>query len=591
MNQKVKSAFKVICLTGILTCLGASGLKAYRMYGNVHRKLDTIIQKQADLENALSIEVVSSPDESLLPTTENKESIALKELLDMLDIQKKTDKMLLAELKSGEYSFENPLIVLDPYGISPLSALILFSTDEPSMISLEISAKSGLLADSAIADFLSDSYITEHVIPVYGLYADSENEIKLTLTTKNQQTYERIVKITTESLITNLSDTEIITSMKDSLHYQPGFNFSYAGLDGAGTKKAFDSQGNIRWYFSTRMYSGASQFIDSNHIYLKPREQTLNLIYRMNLMGRIEEIYYAPQKTSHDIFITDNNSMIFTISTTEKDSAEDSLLELDMDTGNILRSLDYKTILPRMRNEGSIYSLTDWMHLNSIVCDGDDIIVSSNCQSAVIKNDWEGNIKWILSSPQGWYEIWKPYLLTPVGDDFEYPYNQHAADILPDVDGNPDTVDIILFDNGTSRNYVENLPDETPLYSRMVWYRINEKEMTIEQIWAFGKDYPELFSRLRGDIDLLPNGNFYGTFNQTNRDGIHCNTVYIEVDQNKNVVWECYATSKKENGVYWDYRAERMPVYENDAKEYDLQVMVKNLIPDEIMQQYGIDLE
>lgn len=587
MNQKKKIMFKIVCLIGVFACLGVIGIKAYHMYGNVHRKLDTIIQNQTDLE------AMSSPDESIpsegnVESAEDVESIALKELLDILDIQEETDKMLLAELESGGYTFEDPLVVLDPYGIAPLSALILFSTDEPSVVSLEIAARSGLDADSAVADFSSNGYTTDHVIPVYGLYADSENEVKLTLITKDQQIQEKIVRITTEPLIANLSNIAIITNMKNSAQYQPGLNFSYSGLNQAGMKKAFDSQGNIRWFLNKRMEANPSNYVNSECVYFKCLAGDLSLIYRMNLMGRIDEIYPAPQKSYHDIFITNKNTMIFTTMTMGTIAEEDSLLELDMNTGNILRSLDYKTILPRMRNEGSLYSLTDWMHLNSVVCDGDDVIVSSNYQSSVVKNDWNGNIKWILSSPQGWYDIWRPYLLTPIGDDFEYPYNQHAVDILPDVDDNPDTVDIILFDNGSSRNHVENLPDETPLYSRLVWYRINEKEMTVEQVWTFGKDYPELFSKWKGDVDLLENGNFYGTFNQTNRDGKESNTIYVEVDQNKNIVWECYATSKTSDPIYSDYRSERMSIYEDDVKEYDLQINVKNLIPDETMKQYGI---
>ncbi len=43
------------------------------------------------------------------------------------------------------------------------------------------------------------------------------------------------------------------------------------------------------------------------------------------------------------------------------------------------------------------------------------------------------------------------YLLTPIGDGFEWQWCQHDANILPDADNNPDTLGILLFDNGKAR--------------------------------------------------------------------------------------------------------------------------------------------
>lgn len=175
---------------------------------------------------------------------------------------------------------------------------------------------------------------------------------------------------------------------------------------------------------------------------------------------------------------------------------EDFIYEVDIKTGEIIHTLDLKTVLQRTRFD----SIQDWCHNNSIVYDESDgtIVISSNTQCTVAKLTWpEGQIKWLLSDPVEYMPRLQKYLLTPVGEGFEYSYNQHHATILPDYDHDPDTIDILLFDNGRTRfDQDRELQREiaaqeitTPEnYSRLVHYRINEKRMTVEQIWQYGKE-------------------------------------------------------------------------------------------------------
>ena len=251
--------------------------------------------------------------------------------------------------------------------------------------------------------------------------------------------------------------------------------------------------------------------------------------------------------------------------------------EIDLITGTVVNSLDYKKILMKGRKVNSQYSNFDWIHMNSVEKFEDDIIVSSNYQSAVVRNDWQGNIRCILSDPRGWTAQWKKYLLNPIGDNFEFPCNQHAAEVLPDQDNNSDTVDIVLFDNGWSRNEVNDTPDAVE-YSRMVQYRINEKDMTVEQIWEYGSDYPELFANTRGQATILDNSNILGTFPRQTKitdDETYCDTVYLEITKDKKIVWECYASSKRLSNIYQEYRLERLPLYTESEKYPVLGTKVK----------------
>lgn len=55
---------------------------------------------------------------------------AVKAVLERYQKQAAIDEKLRAEYESGEYSLDDPLVVVNPYGISPLTALVMFDTDE-----------------------------------------------------------------------------------------------------------------------------------------------------------------------------------------------------------------------------------------------------------------------------------------------------------------------------------------------------------------------------------------------------------------------------------------------------------------------------
>jgi arylsulfate sulfotransferase len=236
------------------------------------------------------------------------------------------------------------------------------------------------------------------------------------------------------------------------------------------------------------------------------------------------------------------------------------------------------------------------MHLNSITPIESDVIISSNFQSAVIRNSWDGQIKWILADPVGFTAKYKPLLLKPVGSNFLFPYNQHAVEVLPDTDNNPDTVDILLFDNGTSRTFVnKELMRQIeahevvapPLFSRMVRYQIDEKAMTVRQIWSYGEDRPELFASTRGDADQLPNGNYLGTFfvDSTKNSIQTQRAAYVEVNAQKQLVWEAVATSTNQQNAYIEYRSERFEIYNSNTSRVVLGQPVRNFIPESLINQ------
>lgn len=493
--------------------------------------------------------------------------------------QKEIEAGFLEILSTGKYGIESPFIKLNPYGNSPLTAIMLFQTEVPMSVSVKVVGKT----EEADVKGNFSEFTREHIIPIYGLYADFINTVIIIGRTKDGSENKKTLQIQTESLKGDFCAVNLCTYIGNEKKYESGMNFCYTGLEDTGMKMAYDINGDIRWYFS-EIYSEPTNFQASNSIWVVKQIRSVQalldgIMYEYSLLGRIMSAMIVPFWIHHEICLTSRDTLYVLINSEE--TVYDVAIEVDRKTGNILHLYNYKKMFMRTRNPSEIYTNKDWLHMNALVEHNGDIIVSGNTQSTIMKHDKEGNIKWILADPIGYTTYWKNLALTPIGDNFEYFYNQHAIEILPDMDGNPDTFDMLIFDNGISRNKCNGLDkEENPPYSRIVHYRINEKNRTVEQIWDYGKDRKELYSMWRGDVNLHTNGNILGVFNlrdDNEMDGKAYmeSCVCVEVDREKNVIWESYGCSDKARNSYANYRMERKEMYDTEEANIDLSHEVK----------------
>ena len=144
----------------------------------------------------------------------------------------------------------------------------------------------------------------------------------------------------------------------------------------------------------------------------------------------------------------------------------------------------------------------NWLHVNSVDYDPEDdsIIISSRHQSAIIKIGRDKKVKWILGSPEGWKGDFAKKVLKPVDKngkpitcegstcegDFDWTWTQHTAFKI-DEKSKGDIIYVSAFDNGDARGMEQPALPEMK-YSRAVIYRIDQKKMTIEQVWEYGKE-------------------------------------------------------------------------------------------------------
>lgn len=169
----------------------------------------------------------------------------------------------------------------------------------------------------------------------------------------------------------------------------------------------------------------------------------------------------------------------------------------------------------------------NWAHINSVNYDksDDSIILSIRNQSATVKITRDKKVKWILGSPEGWSKKFQDKLLTPVDakgkkivcedegsvcpgytnekGGFDWTWTQHTSYVVPEK-SKPGALHVTVFDNGDSRG-MEQPAMISDKYSRAVEYVVDEKNMTVKQIWEFGKERGfEWYSPITSVVEYQP---------------------------------------------------------------------------------------
>lgn len=222
-----------------------------------------------------------------------------------------------------------------------------------------------------------------------------------------------------------------------------------------------------------------------------------------DLLGKIYTEYSLPGGYHHDYYEMENGNLLVASDDFNNDygTVEDYIVELDRNTGEIIKTWDLKNILNMEDGKSENWSSYDWFHNNSVWYDKNtnSITLSGRHQDAVINIDYEsGKLNWIIGDPTNWSEEYQKYFFTPIGDNFEWQWSQHAAMITPEGY-------VFILDNGNNKSKIKDeYVEANNSYTRGVMYKIDTENMTIEQIWEYGKERgSEFYSPYISDVDYI----------------------------------------------------------------------------------------
>jgi len=349
---------------------------------------------------------------------------------DILNAQNAKENEILS---NTNYSTTNPNVILDPYGVSPLSAMVIFQTSDLSTATVTIKGKDG---DEDIVNTFLPSKL--HIIPVYGLYPDYENTVIVSCSDE-----EKELKIKTGALPEDIKKATNVNAENAGSEF-------YFTTSMEGKPTCYDKNGNVRWYL-TKNYKWEFNRLSNGHILLGNDDLISTPYYSMGLvemdmLGKIYYEYNIPGGYHHDVYELSNGNLLVASNDFEGGTIEDYVVELDRNTGAIVKTFDLYKMLPSGDD-------INWFELNSLVYDPktNSITVSGTAKDWLVNIDYtSGEINWIIADDID--EKYKRYLLKSKENTI-YPTNPTSLVLTDDgrlafinTDGDNDYITIYGID-------------------------------------------------------------------------------------------------------------------------------------------------
>jgi arylsulfate sulfotransferase len=475
-------------------------------------------------------------------------------------------------------------------GGAPLAGRLEVTTDVPTRLSVSVSDGIEVWKRNFY------DYGNSHSLPLLGFKPGRTNEISVTAIDRYQQvaTNETPLIFITDRLPSNFPAINVLVSKPERM--EPGYTlFRLVNNDfKVGYVTLVDNSGNVVWYSSSISTSLDIRQLENGNLFIP----VANGFSEVNLLGETVNSWSVPgtlDVDTHDGVLTDHNSILYlhndsrqiqdfpTSATNPSASTRtgavefDRVIEMSTSNGSVLNNWSLIDLLDPMRISYLTFVQTplgwDSEHGNAVIEDPRDnsIIVSSRTQNAVVKfSRATGKLKWILGPHENWGPQFQQYLLTPVGQPFEWNYGQHAPMITPQGT-------LLIYDDGNFRAspFDQSVPDSAN-YSRAVEYRIDEEAMRVSQVWEYGGNISEpIYTGSVGNADWLPKtGNVlvnFGNASYVNHSSPSANSPKATMarvkevthDEDPEVVFDLaifdYSNLTSSYLGAWDYRSRRVP--------------------------------
>lgn len=361
-------------------------------------------------------------------------------------------------LSNTNYTLDNPNVILNLYGNSPLTALVVFQTKDLTSVTVTVKGKDG--AADITHTFVPNKI---HILPIYGLYPDYDNKVIIKasgtskeLTIKTNPLPDDFTKATFTS--NDLSDGQ----------------FYFTTPEDKGYTAAYDENGDVRWYL-TGDYKWDIQRLNNGHIILGSNKLVRQPYYsiglvEMDLLGKVYYEYNIPGGYHHNM-IEFSNGNLLVASNNGRDLREDYIVEIDRASGNIVKTIDLNKVLGD-NHKGN------WFEITSLAYDAptNSLTVSGYKNDMIINIDYgSSEINWIISK----HDLGK--------------FNKYKLD-GKDYPNKPETVTLINSDEFV----VTSLDGD---YRELNTYKINRDDKSFERTNRISLDGSE-----DAYIDSVDNG-------------------------------------------------------------------------------------
>lgn len=456
---------------------------------------------------------------------ENKEVISNVE--QIIDDQEVINRELNSYLENPKFTFDDPKIIYNPYNISPLTAIVLFQTEEETDIKVIINNK----------EITTIASSKKHSIPLYGLLSDYNNEITLI----NNKGEEKSLTITTDYYENKYPLNVITTSeeLNDDLYFTSAP--SETGLS------AYDKDGNLRWYL-TNKYCMDMEWLDNGHflVGISPGsvgDRKIGFI-EMDYLGKIYNYYISKYGYDFEFQTLSNGNVMLAGGNTPVNYTNSYIYELDLSTGDVVSYFDLSKTLLEIDPNFDKNMLGSKSIRNGFYYDetSDELIISLRGNNSLIDVQYKtGELNWILGSDEYYSDLFDEYRLNITNT-----LGQHSPFITKDGL-------IGVYNNYFDRvNHSDLTSDYIDTISAGELYSI-DLDLNANLVWSSKNVVNKYFNHKYGYFRILDNGNKlldYGWvmhenyLNGSNSLGAienDLNNTYaaiLELDENDNILFE-----------------------------------------------------
>lgn len=340
--------------------------------------------------------------------------IAEEDLISKQNIQ---DEKILEYIEKN-YTIDNPKIIINPYYISPLTALMIFST--PNNINLEI-----LINDEEYQVIENEK---EFVIPIIYLKEDFNNKITLKVDNHKYDYYLKTDKLveTNINIKTNKNSKYLVSSPNSDIKHS-----------------LIDSKGNIIWYLDLdssdflEEYDDISFIVGVEEMSEEANVLTQNGIYIIDYLGKIIKRIDTKYRFHHEAIFKDGYAYLLG---TKGNVPMNIIYKMNLEDGNIIETIDIYELLINKNPQIKPYldTLNNGLFINSLdYLDGNILISIRNLNTVMSINTKTKDFNWIISNSNEIKKYFSEYLRET---DIKLLGNHHAKFI--------DSNTISLYNNG-----------------------------------------------------------------------------------------------------------------------------------------------
>lgn len=490
-------------------------------------------------------------------------------------------------------------VKVNPSGYCPLAASVKLVLPAKGRFKVNVKAKEGAVTpDQAHLYPFSENY--EQEVAVLGLYENYENQVELTFMDSegNPRGETVTLEIPVKKLeIGRLPNNKVVVCQPDRM--EQGMTLvACPGKSDTDTSIPYmiDADGELRWVldWSThpqlnhigahcslhRMQNGNYVTGDVNNGQIVEVDPLGNLIHRWGT-DEYGFVYH------HEASQAPDGKLLVAVTKNDARTADgtnsrilDHIAELDPVSGGLLNLWDLTAILDSSRivfttlpngypANTKLQDASNWCHNNGVIGMRDGSILITSRWQGLVKFTRQGKLRWVIGPHNNWKEEYRKYLLTPLDKngnritdpavlngtkehpDFNWGWGIHCPVELPNGH-------VMLFDNGYSRLFS---PQAGESYSRAVEYEVDEAEMTVRQVWEYGRERGSscFSSQVSGVQYLEKTGNrlFCPGIGNKLSDGFGGRVIEIDA-KNGAVVFEMEV---KSSGSPAFHRANRLPLY------------------------------